>query len=70
VGNQALTTEGIYQDVVREALLQRIDRGELPAWGAWPPWLWVPSTTRTPFPVSTCILTSGQGQDRGILGGQ
>uniref|UniRef100_A0A8C0WUS8 PH domain-containing protein n=1 Tax=Castor canadensis TaxID=51338 RepID=A0A8C0WUS8_CASCN len=34
VGNQALTTEGIYQDVVREALLQRIDRELRKALGA------------------------------------
>uniref|UniRef100_A0A2K5EKS7 Niban apoptosis regulator 3 n=1 Tax=Aotus nancymaae TaxID=37293 RepID=A0A2K5EKS7_AOTNA len=28
VGSQALTTEGIYEDVIRGCLLQRIDRGE------------------------------------------
>lgn len=40
MGSPALTIEGIYEDVIRGALLKRIDRGEpYPLWlrGAWRP---------------------------------
>lgn len=68
VGSPALTIEGIYEDVVRGVLLQRIDGGE-----PYPLWLVVPlavSPTRVPIASLPCEHWPFEGLDwdRGHLG--
>ena len=67
VGSQALTTEGIYEDVIRGCLLQRIDQGESrPAMAqrslASPGCMYraPPGPHRLSLPVNTCHLTLSQ----------
>lgn len=71
VGSPALTIEGIYEDVIREALLQRIDRGEPTPYGSGEPgdpWLCILSLAMVPIaslPVNTSLLTEGPDLGRG-----
>lgn len=53
MGSQALTIEGIYEDVVREVLLQKIDQGEPRCCASGglgiPGCVGAPGTTASPF---------------------